>query len=465
MLSALAVAAVVAAQDGSEAYDTSDAYAPEEDYGQNVAASYEPMPTYDRYSGKYESVTTCFTGCPPGAPCWDPQTSKCSPKVGAVSFVTASQGYTAQQTYDGDTQQETYRRLSKGGCPAGTKDSLKMTVEHKWIFWIGFGLLFLPALLYISASFQKVENVKHGNTQELISLLGLDAAQERWADVVEARLIAGLVCLIASLAYLTMATVGGYWTKCDGRDFYYARYVDWLITTPLMLYDIARLAGASKFNTMYLVSLDVLMILSGLIGALNEHGNDKWAFFAFSMLTFIGVCSVLWTLSVTKGVLGSFPQNPAEHIFQRARTLTLGIWIGYPVIWILAEGTGVISVFGESVAYTILDIIAKSLLGYLIVSQVWGFSTKLTVQNTGGLGLDGDYEMKTSRKWTSGGKTITWVSHPRNGDVWVMSAIGQGAATLYNARATIDPPSFGWFEGGDTEDALIRQEHIISYTN
>jgi len=33
---------------------------------------------------------------------------------------------------------------------------------------------------------------------------------------------AGVVCLIASLAYLTMALGHGFINKCDGRAFYYA---------------------------------------------------------------------------------------------------------------------------------------------------------------------------------------------------------------------------------------------------
>lgn len=58
-------------------------------------------------------------------------------------------------------------------------------------------------------------------------------------------LIAGCVCLIASLAYLTMATDNGWYTRChDGRQFFFARYIDWVVTTPLMLHALAHFANS-----------------------------------------------------------------------------------------------------------------------------------------------------------------------------------------------------------------------------
>ena len=57
--------------------------------------------------------------------------------------------------------------------------------------------------------------------------------------------------MMASLAYLTMATGHGYITRCcDGRSFYYARYIGWMFATPLMLYELHTLfeTGAVHFR-------------------------------------------------------------------------------------------------------------------------------------------------------------------------------------------------------------------------
>merc|ERR1719488_194780 len=68
-----------------------------------------------------------------------------------------------------------------------------------------------------------------------------------------------------------MATGHGvYIREFDGREFFYARYVDWAFTTPLQLLDICGFAGASDDQTMWLLGVDFLMIIAGLIGAFLE---------------------------------------------------------------------------------------------------------------------------------------------------------------------------------------------------
>merc|ERR1711865_1363095 len=193
----------------------------------------------------------------------------------------------------------------------------------------------------------------------------------------------------------------GYVTKCNGRDFYYARYVDWAITTPIMLIDIVKVGGGSELTIIFLVLMDIFMIVSGLIGELIE-GSEKWAFFGFSMFAFM---PIMWVPCTMAGILdsndGLIPSSTRD-LFRRIAAITLISWIGYPIIWILAsvggasshcgyhaaaygqEATqqagyralqaaasvsqvGVISVQGEAYAYTVLDIIAKSLMGWVIV--------------------------------------------------------------------------------------------------
>merc|ERR1711998_797917 len=43
-----------------------------------------------------------------------------------------------------------------------------------------------------------------------------------------------------------------------------------------------------------------------------------------------------------------------------------GILCFLPILWIVSEGTGKISVYGEAIAYTILDILSKSVFGWVI---------------------------------------------------------------------------------------------------
>ena len=71
----------------------------------------------------------------------------------------------------------------------------------------------------------------------------------------------------------------------DCRQFFYARYIDWAFTTPLMLIDLLGFSGATADTRFFLLGVDFLMIIAGLIGSFVE-GDEKYAFFGFGMLMF-----------------------------------------------------------------------------------------------------------------------------------------------------------------------------------
>ena len=52
------------------------------------------------------------------------------------------------------------------------------------------------------------------------------------------------------------------------REFFYARYIDWFITTPLLLLDLLLTAGVPAPTIAITILADELMIITGLIGAL-----------------------------------------------------------------------------------------------------------------------------------------------------------------------------------------------------
>lgn len=52
------------------------------------------------------------------------------------------------------------------------------------------------------------------------------------------------------------------------RDVYYARYLDWLITTPLLLVDVLLIAKLPTSSWFFAIFADVAMVLTGLFGGL-----------------------------------------------------------------------------------------------------------------------------------------------------------------------------------------------------
>jgi len=349
--------------------DEQTGYAPEQSYGE-VGRMYMKAPE------------VCLGNCPAEAPCQHPG-GGCMPKACSVASYAApvtygetqqsgyrhlqqgsqQQGYGQQQTYAAPTQSYGYAVAApapKCGCPAGTVDMSCSRLSSRVVLWIAFALLFLPAVWFFfqTWNFNPTSLVDGELTSEISAEIEFYRLH---------RLVAGVVCFIASLAYLTMSLGYGYTVRCcDGREFYYARYVDWTITTPLMLWEIVSYTNAPHNERVFILFMDVLMVVGGLIGAL-VCGGEKWAFFGFSILCFI---PLLWFLCA----LEASAQKNHLRLFKSIMNLTVISWFFYPIVWILAEGTGVLCANAEAICYTVLDIISKTVFGFVICNHPWSFT-------------------------------------------------------------------------------------------
>ena len=84
----------------------------------------------------------------------------------------------------------------------------------------------------------------------------------------------------AFIAYFTMGSNLG-WAPIDvefqrtnpivagtNRSIFYVRYIDWVVTTPLLLMDLLLTAGLPWPTIIYVIFWDEVMIITGLVGAL-----------------------------------------------------------------------------------------------------------------------------------------------------------------------------------------------------
>ena len=177
---------------------------------------------------------------------------------------------------------------------------------------------------------------------------------------------------IAAVSYFSMATGFGVISFDAGPGMgetviYWARYADWLFTTPLLLLDLALLAGANR-NTIYtLVGLDVLMIVTGLAGALSREGQVIrivwWAISTGALIVLLYF--LLGKLSEQAGR----QSGQVGALFSQLRNLTLVLWAVYPIVWILGTEGGVnaIPLGVETAAFMVLDLAAKVGFGFLLL--------------------------------------------------------------------------------------------------
>lgn len=187
------------------------------------------------------------------------------------------------------------------------------------------------------------------------------------------------ITLVACIAYFTMGSNLGQTpiqaefvrrsssqVRAAGtREIFYVRYIDWFITTPLLLLDLA-LTAALPFSTIGLLILaDWIMIVCGLVGALVSS-SYKWGYYTFGMVAFFYIVYAL----VFEGRHSAYALgSPVGRTFTRCGLLTLFLWFLYPIAWGVSEGGNVIHPDSEAVFYGILDVLAKPGFGLLLL---WG---------------------------------------------------------------------------------------------
>jgi bacteriorhodopsin len=166
---------------------------------------------------------------------------------------------------------------------------------------------------------------------------------------------------IAAMSYYAMATGLGVTYKPvrhhlhHFRQFFPARYIDWIFTTPLLLLDLVIVSGLDLGTTVWVVGADIAMILTGLFGA-YATGRSQWGWFlagcAFLIVVMVGL--------LRNGAQRAYSRN--EDLGRLYTTLTsslLVLWWIYPIVWAFSEGRPKMTTDKEVLLFAILDVLAK----------------------------------------------------------------------------------------------------------
>ncbi|WP_181686581.1 bacteriorhodopsin [Halorhabdus salina] len=196
-------------------------------------------------------------------------------------------------------------------------------------------------------------------------------------------IVTTFIAAIAFVNYLAMATGFGRLpieivNDIIGTSFeepetiYWARYTDWILTTPLLLYDIALLAGADRNTTSTLVGLDVLMILTGVVATLQFTGAAGLEAEALRIVWW-GVSTgfllvLLYFLFSTLTAKANELSPDTRSTFKLLRNMIGILWLVYPIWWIIGtEGVGVIGIGPETAGFAVLDVTAKVIFGIILL--------------------------------------------------------------------------------------------------
>ena len=204
--------------------------------------------------------------------------------------------------------------------------------------------------------------------------------------------ITGLVTAIATYHYVrifnswvdafNVGNVAGddYTVKLSGAPFNDAyRYVDWLLTVPLLLIELILVMKLPQAETVKLSwSLGVasaVMVALGYPGEIQDNLAVRWFWWAMAMIPFSYV-----VMTLVSGLNDATAKQPdsVKGLVVMARYLTVISWLTYPGVYIIKNMglAGNIATTYEQVGYSIADVVAKAVFGVLIWAIAAGKSAE-----------------------------------------------------------------------------------------
>ena len=197
------------------------------------------------------------------------------------------------------------------------------------------------------------------------------------AEYKTALIVTGLVTFIAAYHYWAIgqswrdayALVEGVHVPTEKAFNSAYRYVDWLLTVPLLLIELILVMSLSRSETVSRATslglAALLMVALGYPGEVSDSGSVRWIFGLLSMVPFLWIVFQLY-VGLGKAI-ESQPEN-ARSLVRTARNVTVASWCFYPVVYFAgAIGLeGALATVVVEVGYTLADIISKAGFGVLI---------------------------------------------------------------------------------------------------
>ena len=164
--------------------------------------------------------------------------------------------------------------------------------------------------------------------------LSLSQFDKKWRNSV---LISGLITFIAAVHYYYMR--GELGPDGSAGDITSIRYIDWILTVPLMcveFYLLLKVAGATTKHLRNLIVLSLIMLITGYVG---EAGMGNAALYGF----FSGVAYFAIVYMIKFGDLAKLAKSAGGSVEKAHNTLFWFVLVGwaiYPLGYMIGTADG-----------------------------------------------------------------------------------------------------------------------------
>jgi bacteriorhodopsin len=192
--------------------------------------------------------------------------------------------------------------------------------------------------------------------------LSLNQFDKKWRTSV---LVSGLITFIAAVHYFYMKE---YWSAF-GESPTFFRYVDWILTVPLMCLEfflILKVAGAKKDLLYKMIGLSLIMLVTGYLGE-TVYATEAAFWGLISGLAYFVIVYEIWLGSAAKLAKAAGGNILAAH--KILCWFVLVGWAIYPLGYMLGTNgwyTQFLGTGSVDIAYNIADAINKIGFGLVI---------------------------------------------------------------------------------------------------
>jgi bacteriorhodopsin len=149
---------------------------------------------------------------------------------------------------------------------------------------------------------------------------------------------------VSFIVYLALATGSGMDWKHDTlkhthkhvpdttqehfRQVMWLRYVNWFLTGPLSLINLALVSGLPGAHLLVAIVADFVMLGSGLLGTYAGHTSRRWVWFTISAL---GYLTTVYHVGINGGKAANNKDAQTRRFFASLSGATLLVKVLYPV--------------------------------------------------------------------------------------------------------------------------------------
>ncbi len=187
--------------------------------------------------------------------------------------------------------------------------------------------------------------------------------------------VAGIVTAVAAFHYYRMANV-----YADGKFPTEYRYIDWIITTPLLLVKFPLLLGLGKAGKKFLwplIGLDIAMIVTAYIAEVSPVGGVNW--WSFFIIACLFELSIVWILYTKMNSAISSVEPEIANSLRLMRAFILIGWAIYPIGFLMA-----LTPMGGSlreIFYNVADVVNKVGFGLVAYYGIKAVSDREMAKN------------------------------------------------------------------------------------